>query len=49
MLYVARWSQTPGSAVRDGLRQLREAGIEPAGIVLTQAPAKGASGAESAP
>ena len=39
VLYVARWGQTPVNAVRDGLRQLREAGIEPAGVVLTQAPA----------
>ena len=49
VLYVARWGQTPGSAVRDGLRQLREAGIEPAGVVLTQAPVEGADGREPAP
>ena len=41
VLYVARWGRTPGSVARDGLARLREAGIEPAGVVLTQAETRG--------
>jgi capsular exopolysaccharide synthesis family protein len=41
LLYVARWARTPGSVARDGLQRLRDAGIEPAGAVLTQAETSG--------
>jgi Mrp family chromosome partitioning ATPase len=37
VLFVVRWGGTPGSVAREALRSLRAAGVEPAGVVLTQA------------
>lgn len=36
VVFVVHWGKTIESAARDSLRSLREAGIEPAGVVLTQ-------------
>lgn len=36
IVFVVHWGKTIESAARDSLRSLREAGIEPAGVVLTQ-------------
>lgn len=37
VVFVVRWGRTPGSAAREALRVLRGVGVEPAGVVLTQA------------
>lgn len=36
VVFVVRWGKTIESAARDSVRALREAGIEPAGVVLSQ-------------
>ncbi|MFO1072652.1 MAG: Wzz/FepE/Etk N-terminal domain-containing protein [Geminicoccaceae bacterium] len=36
VVFVVQWGKTVESAARDSLRSLRDAGIEPAGAVLTQ-------------
>ena len=36
VVFVVRWGRTIESAARDSVRALREAGIEPAGVVLSQ-------------
>lgn len=38
VVFVVEWGRTPARAVAGGLQALRSAGVEPAGIVLTQAP-----------
>jgi capsular exopolysaccharide synthesis family protein len=37
VVFVVQWRSTLASAARDGAQTLRDAGVEPAGVVLTQA------------
>ena len=36
VVFIVRWGKTIESAARDSVRALRESGIEPAGVVLSQ-------------
>ncbi|HEV2727314.1 MAG TPA: hypothetical protein VGV34_03415, partial [Solirubrobacterales bacterium] len=37
VVFVVQWRSTLASAARDGAQTLRDARVEPAGVVLTQA------------
>lgn len=43
-IMVARWARTPAKALRAALRELRQTGVTPAGVVLNSVSAAGARG-----